>query len=68
MDLILPKRAKEEKYLLLPSVLGTAVLFKVLVEADLLRDGIMEVFICFTLTERARDAFVGVVTALGRPE
>ncbi len=68
MDFILPKRESEERYLLLPSVFGAAGLPRVFIEADLLIDGIMEVFIDFTLAERARDAFVGVVTALGKPD
>lgn len=67
MDFILPKRESEERYLLLPSVFGAIGLPKVFVEADLLNDGIMDTFIDFTLAERAKDAFVGVVTALGRP-
>lgn len=68
MDFILPKRESEERYLLLPSVFGTAGLLRVFVEADLLNDGIIEFLIDFTLTERAKDAFVGVVTALGKPD
>ena len=68
MDFMLPKRESEERYLLLPSVFGATGLARVFVEADLLNDGIMEVFNDFTLTERAKDAFVGVVTALGKPE
>lgn len=65
---MLPKRDKEERYLLLPSVFGIAGLLRVFVEADRLKDGIMEVLIFFTLAERANDAFVGVVIALGKPD
>lgn len=65
MDFMLPKRESEEKYLLLPSVFGAIGLPRVFVEADLLSDGIIEVFIDFTLTDRAKEAFVGVVIALG---
>lgn len=68
MDFMLPKRESEERYLLLPSVFGATGLPRVFVEADLLSDGIMEVFIDFTLTERAKEAFVGVVTALGKAD
>ncbi len=64
---MLPKRDREDAYLLLPSVFGILGLAKVFVEADRLKDGIIEVFIDFTLAERANDALVGVVTALGRP-
>lgn len=52
-----------EMYLLLPSVRGVP---KVFVEADRLNEGIIEVLEAFTVAERARDALVGVVTALGR--
>lgn len=68
MDFILPKRDRDERYLLLPSVFGIAGLLRVFVEADRLKDGIMQVFMFFTLADRANDAFVGVVTALGSPE
>lgn len=68
MDFMLPKRDNEARYLLLPSVLGIAGLLRVFVEADRLKDGIIVVFIFFTLADRANDAFVGVVTALGKPE
>lgn len=68
IDFMLPKRESEERYLLLPSVFGATGLPSVFVEADLLNDGIMEVFIDFTLTERAKEAFVGVVTALGKAD
>ena len=56
--------AKDDLYLLLPSDFGADV--RVLVEAVLLNEGIMEVFIVFTLAERASEACVGVVMALGR--
>lgn len=56
--------ARDDLYLLLPSDFGA--LLSVFVEALRLRDGIMEAFIDFTLTERASDALVGVVMALGR--
>jgi len=64
IDFILPNLLKDDRYLLLPSDLGA--LLSVFVEALRLRDGIMEVFIDFTLAERAREALVGVVMALGR--
>lgn len=65
---MLPKREKEERYLLLGSVFAIAGLLSVFVDAERLRDGIMEVFMYFTLAARAKDAWVGVVAALGRPE
>lgn len=65
---MLPKRDSEERYLLLPSVFGIAGLWRVFVEADRVNDGIMEVFMHLTLADRASEAFVGVVTALGKPE
>ncbi len=65
---MLPNLDSEEKYLLLPSVLGAAGLFMVLVELKRTREGIMDVFVCLTLDARASDAFVGVVTAAGRLE
>lgn len=68
MDFMLPKRDSEDRYLLLPSVFGIAGLLSVFVEADRVNDGIIEVFILLTLAERANEAFVGVVTALGKPE
>ena len=67
IDFMLPKRDKDAAYLLLPSVLGMTGLLRVFVEADRLSEGIMDVFMDFTLAERASEAFVGVVTALGRP-
>lgn len=51
-------------YFLLPSVCGVP---RVLVEAERLREGIMVVLMVLTLAERARDALVGVETALGKP-
>lgn len=64
IDFMLPNLLKDERYLLLPSDLGA--LLSVFVDALGLRDGIMEVFIDFILAERAREASVGVVMALGR--
>lgn len=64
IDFMLPNLLKDERYLLLPSDLGA--LLSVFVDALPLRDGIMEVFIDFILAERAREALVGVVMALGR--
>lgn len=64
IDFMLPNLLKDERYLLLPSDLGA--LLSVFVDALRLRDGIMEVFIDLILAERARDALVGVVMALGR--
>ena len=64
MDFILPNLLRDDKYLLLPSDLGA--LLSVFVEALRLSEGIMEVFSDFTLAERASEAFVGVVMALGR--
>lgn len=52
-----------DMYLLLPSVWGVP---RVLVEADRLREGIIDVLEGLTLAERAREARVGVVTALGK--
>ena len=63
---MLPKRESEERYLLLPSVFGLVGLLRFCVVADLLRDGIMEVLKFFTLVERANEALVGVVAALGK--
>lgn len=65
---MLPKRDNEDKYLLLPSVFGRSGLFRFCVVDDLLRDGIIEVFIFFTLAERASEDLVGVVAAFGRLE
>ena len=56
--------ARDDLYLLLPSDFGAVL--SVLVEVVLLNEGIMEFFIDFTLAERAREACVGVVMALGR--
>lgn len=64
---MLPKRESEERYLLPPSVFGIAGLLSVFVEADRVNDGIIEVFKLLTLADRASEAFVGVVTALGKP-
>lgn len=64
IDFMLPNLLKDERYLLLPSDLGA--LLNIFVDALRLRDGIMEVFIDFVLAERAREASVGVVMALGR--
>lgn len=70
IDFILPNLDSEDMYLLLlPSVFGiVGLLDNVFVDADLPKEGIMEVLKLLTLAERAREAFVGVVTALGRPE
>lgn len=64
---MLPNRDSDEKYLLLPSVLGAAGLFQVLVEFERAREGIIDVLECLTLDARANEAFVGVVIAAGRP-
>lgn len=61
IDFMLPNLLR---YLLLPSDLGA--LLSVFVDALRLRDGIIELFIDFVLAERAREALVGVVMALGR--
>ena len=61
-----PNLDHEPMRLLLPSVLGMYGLAKVFVEADVLKDGIIEILRLFTLADRASEAFVGVVTALGR--
>lgn len=63
MDLMGLNRASLDRYLLLPSVWGVP---RVLVEADRLSEGIMDVLEAFTVAERASDALVGVVTALGK--
>lgn len=65
---MLPNLDREDRYLLLPSVFGATGLASVFVDALRLNEGIMEVLGAFTLAARARDDFVGVVTALGRPE
>ena len=54
------------RLLLLPSVFGG--LLSVFVDADFVKVGIMVVFKFLTLAERAMEAFVGVVTALGSSE
>ena len=62
MDLTLPNLANE-KYLLLPSDLdGLASVFIALLRPS---DGIIEPFVDLTLVARAKEAFVGVVMALG---
>lgn len=53
-----------DMYFLLPSVCGVP---SVLVEAERLSEGIMVVLMALTLADRARDALVGVETALGKP-
>ena len=65
---MLPNLDSAEKYLLLPSVLGAAGLLMVLVELERTREGIIVVFGCLTLDARAKEAFVGVVIAAGRPD
>ncbi len=65
---MLPNLDKEDRYLLLPSVFGATGLASVLVDALRVNEGIIEVLDALTLAARARDDFVGVVTALGRPE
>lgn len=45
--------------------LGSFGALSILVEADRVRDGIPDVFTLLTLAERANEAFMGVVTALG---
>ena len=62
-----PKRASEDIYFKLPSDLGAFGVLSVFVEEDRLK-GIIEVLMFFTLAERASDALVGVVTALGRSD
>ena len=54
---------KDDKYLLLPSDFGALSFF---VDALRLSEGIIDVFIDFTLAERASEALVGVVMALGK--
>ena len=65
---MLPNLEREDRYLLLPSVFGATGLASVLVDALRLNDGIIEVLVAFTLAARAKDDFVGVVTALGSLE
>ena len=67
MDFMLLRLANDERCLLPPSVRGAIGLFMVFVEWLRLSDGIIEVLVCLTLAERARDALVGVVAALGNP-
>ena len=65
---MLPNLDTEDRYLLLPSVFGATGLASVFVDALRLSEGILEALVALTLAARARDDFVGVVTALGRPE
>ena len=59
-----PNLDHEPNRLLLPSVFGG--LFNVFVEADRVKEGIIVVFKFLKLADRAIEAFVGVVTTLGR--
>ena len=62
-----PNFAQEPSRLLLPSVIGATGPPSVLVEADRVNEGIIEVLRLFTLADLAKEALVGVLTALGSP-